>query len=705
MKLLPADYLERVYAGVLGKVIGVYLGRPFEGWSYERILAELGEIEYYVHDRLNVPLIVTDDDITGTFTFIRALADHPGGRDLSSAQIGQTWLNYIIENQSILWWGGLGNSTEHTAFLRLKQGIPAPRSGSLALNGPVVAEQIGAQIFIDGWGMVCPGDPEQAAALAAQAARVSHDGEAVLAAQVVAAIEAQAFVEPDLDRLLDTACGLIPSASLIYRLIGDLREWHAQYPDWRQARARIAERYGYDRFPGNCHVVPNHALIHLGLLYGDNNFQKALRITNTSGWDTDCNSANVGCIMGIRGGLAGIDAGPDWRGPLADRVYLPTADGGGAISDCVQQSVFIANLGRKLTGEAPLQPKGGARFHFDLPGAMQGFVAEESHATSGTLTLRNIPGHSATGSYSLELAYRHLAPGRCARAATATFTPPEAIDMPGYALTACPTLYPGQTIRANLAADAANRGSVRARLFVTVYAGQELLRHFGPQALFAPGAVHSLEWTLSERSLPSIAQVGIEIDSASFAAGSLYLDYLTWDGEPDLSLVRPAGHSKRWQQAWVAAVDHFRNGPTPGGFGVIQNHKRGLLIQGTRDWQNYRVSATLCPHLLSAGGLAARVQGLQRYYALLLKNPGQVCLVKFFDGQESELAAAPLDWKLEGEYTLSLAVQGNHLRGWVEDTLLFDLSDDDRPLLDGAIALVCEEGYLSTDGVELSPVR
>jgi ADP-ribosylglycohydrolase len=41
---IPGDYAERVYAGVLGKIIGVYLGRPFEGWSYERIMSELGEI-------------------------------------------------------------------------------------------------------------------------------------------------------------------------------------------------------------------------------------------------------------------------------------------------------------------------------------------------------------------------------------------------------------------------------------------------------------------------------------------------------------------------------------------------------------------------------------------------------------------------------------------------------------------------------------
>jgi len=38
----------------------------------------------------------------------------------------------------------------------------APESGSLALNGKIIAEQIGAQIFIDGWAMVAPGDPELA---------------------------------------------------------------------------------------------------------------------------------------------------------------------------------------------------------------------------------------------------------------------------------------------------------------------------------------------------------------------------------------------------------------------------------------------------------------------------------------------------------------------------------------------------------------
>src|SRR5258707_12329270 len=106
MMVLPADYLERTYAGVLGKLIGVYLGRPFEGWTYERILRELGEITYYVHDRLGKPLIVTDDDITGTFTFVRALPDYDLRPDLTPAQIGQPWLNDIIAQRAILGWGG-----------------------------------------------------------------------------------------------------------------------------------------------------------------------------------------------------------------------------------------------------------------------------------------------------------------------------------------------------------------------------------------------------------------------------------------------------------------------------------------------------------------------------------------------------------------------------------------------------------------------
>lgn len=163
---VPDDYLEREYAGALGKLVDVYLGRPFEGWTHQKIMKELGPIEYFVHERLGQPLVVTDDDVAGTFTFVRALEDHDAGADLSAEEIGKSWLNYIVEKRSILWWGGNGISTEHTAWLNLKKGVPAPLSGAVATNGAAVAEQIGAQIFIDGWALVAPAQPVLAARLA-----------------------------------------------------------------------------------------------------------------------------------------------------------------------------------------------------------------------------------------------------------------------------------------------------------------------------------------------------------------------------------------------------------------------------------------------------------------------------------------------------------------------------------------------------------
>lgn len=703
---IPSDYTERVYAGVLGKIIGVYLGRPFEGWTYDRIMAELGEIWYYVHEKRGTPLIVTDDDISGTFTFLRALPDYGNTRDLAPAQIGQTWLNYIIEGRTILWWGGMGNSTEHTAYLRLKHGVTAPLSGSMALNGKVVAEQIGSQIFIDGWAMVAPGDPELAADLARRAASVSHDGEAIYGAQVLAAMEAQAFVERDLNVLIDTAVGFIPKDSIIYRMINDIREWHAEFPDWRQTRDQIVANYGYDRYGGNCHMVPNHALIHLGLLYGDDDFQKSLMITNTAGWDTDCNSGNVGCLLGIKNGLTGINAGPDWRGPVADRLYLPTADGGRAVTDAVRETYHVVNIGRALAGEPPLVPKGGARFHFELPGSVQGFMADEHAEARGTLQIENVPGHSARGSRSLALRYRKLAPGRVARAATATFVPPEAIKMPGYTLLASPTLYPGQRLSAHVRADGADPAPVQCRLYLMVYgADDELARTYGPEVSLAPGGDHTFTWRIPDTGGQPIAAIGIEL--AGHGHGTVYLDYLTWDGAPEASFGRPAHGGTMWRRAWVDGTSAYERW-WPETYRLIQNEGTGLLIQGGRDWGDYRAGATLTPHMASACGLGVRVQGMRRYYALLLARDGSGAgvarLVRALDG-DTVLAETPFAWEYYQSYAFELEATGAALRGTIRAPggAGVTLSASDAMLDGGGIGLIISEGRAAAEHVTVRP--
>lgn len=357
---LPGDYLERVYAGVLGKLIGVYIGRPFEGWTHQHIVKELGHVHYYVHERLDSPLVVTDDDVSGTFVFIRALEEHGSTPDLSAEDIGKTWLNNIIEKKSILWWGGNGVSTEHTAYLNLKHGIKAPASGSIKTNGKAVAEQIGAQIFIDGWAMVTPGNPSLAAKLAEAAGSVSHDGDSVHAAKLWAAMEAEAFVSKDVDHLLDVGLRYVPADSLIAKLIADIRGWTKADKDWEKTRQRIEDEYGYAKFPGNCHIIPNHGLMIMALIYAGHDFHSAMHIINTCGWDTDCNSGNVGCLVAIMNGLATFDGGPDWRGPLADRALISSADGGYSLNNAARITYDLANLGRKLAGEPALSaPKRG----------------------------------------------------------------------------------------------------------------------------------------------------------------------------------------------------------------------------------------------------------------------------------------------------------------------------------------------------------
>ena len=92
-------------------------------------------------------------------------------------------------------------------------------------------------------------------------------------------------------------------------------------PNTKQAREKIVENYGYDKFLGNCHMVPNHALIIMALLFGDDDFQKTMMIVNTAGWDTDCNSGNVRCILGIKNGIDGLKKGPDYLSPINDILY------------------------------------------------------------------------------------------------------------------------------------------------------------------------------------------------------------------------------------------------------------------------------------------------------------------------------------------------------------------------------------------------
>jgi ADP-ribosylglycohydrolase len=713
---IPKDYAERVYAGVLGKLIGVYLGRPFEGWTYERIMQELGPINFYVNERRDVALrshhlVVTDDDISGTFAFPRALADCGFPARLTSRQIGNAWLNYIVEDRSILWWGGIGNSTEHTAYLRLRSGIPAPQSGSIELNGKTVAEQIGAQIFIDGWAMVSPGNPEQAAYLAEQAGRVSHDGESVHAAKLLAAMEAQAFVEADVQKLLDVGLGFVPADCLIRRVVEDVRGWHAgdNGNGWERTRALIAERYGYDKFRGNCHVIPNHALIILATLYGGDSFQGTMRIVNTAGWDTDCNAGNVGCLFGIRMGLAGIDAGPDFRNPIADRMYVSTADGGASITDAVIEAKTLIRAGHALAGsKAPAPAKNWARFNFEFPGSLQGFSVKSGAPTvPHNVQIGNVEGHSRDGHRSLAIAFQRLASGRQARVATPTFFDKDVLTMPIYQLLACPTLHSGQLVEVRVEADRRVE-DVSVRLFASVYDERdELVQIYGERHQLQSGSEAVLNWRIPDTKGYPIFEIGLEVESHQPLGvdGTIYLDYLTWSGTPETKLYRPDNNlSTMWKHAWVNNASQFQTRWE--GLRVTNGEGIGFVSQGSRDWRDYRVASEITPLLAKRWGLAVRLQGRERYYALMFdrEGGGRVKLVKR-NHDETILAEDGFAWELDQRYAVELCLHDAEIRALVDGVELFSVRDNDKLRLEGgAVGLVVDTGSIATQAVHISPI-
>jgi hypothetical protein len=78
-------------------------------------------------------------------------------------------------------------------------------------------------------------------------------------------------------------------------------------------------------------------------------------------------------------------------------------------------------------------------------------------------------------------------------------------------------------------------------------------------------------------------------------------------------------------------------------------------------------------------------------------------LIKEPDGT-TVLGEAPLRQEFGRPYRLTREVEGKRVRACVDDKPLFDLPDEERPLLGGAVAFVCEEGCLTSDAIEVGPL-
>jgi ADP-ribosylglycohydrolase len=696
-------YQERIYAGVLGKIIGVYLGRPVEGWPYGQILRRFGEVDYYVHEDLNLPLIVADDDISGTFVFFRAVEDNDGlSRKICSRDVGNTWLNYIIENKTILWWGGFGNSVEHTAYLRLKQGISAPASGSIALNGPVLAQQIGAQIFMDAYAMMCPGDPEEAVYYVREAASVSHAGTAVDAACFLGAMEALAFDESNLETILDTCSRFIRTPE-IRSLVQNVRNICTAKENWREVRDWIDEHYGYHIYPGSCPIITNHAAVLASILLGGDSFERSITIASSSAWDTDCNAGNAGCFNGIRLGIEGIDRGRDYRSAVADRLYAVSSDGGETISDAVKESRKIIRAAAKKRRQEYDEPE--ERYAFEFPGSLQGFtvcplVPAEGQ---GIIKIENInrtsyskqDGTEPNGSNGLVIRMEDAAAESAGFVSVATFLE-YGEKYNNYDTLASPTIYGGQLVTMVIAP---GEGTMRLTPYICVTDGEDQVSViYGDETGLDEGE-QKIEWLLPDTHGMPVCRFGFRLIGGN---GYIIIKKIDWKGAP--SRFEQSGIlmkdmwdlSPYWFRAFVSSAYLFAPNLNHT-YSISHSGGSGLATIGARDFADYTVRSTVNLSLHKSGGIVARSRGHRRYYAAILHGGNSFSIIKRRDEKTEILQSAGFPYEEFKPYTISFTVRGNNLSASVNGQVLLNCIDND-PYEGGAAGFIIEDGTMYIDG-------
>lgn len=684
---LSENHRQRIYAGVLGKMIGVYLGRPVEGWPYSQIQERFGEVPYYVHEELDLPLIVADDDLSGTFAFFRAAEDNGFPPEITAEQIGKTWLNYIMENKSILWWGGMGNSTEHTAYLRLKSGIPAPRSGSMALNGPVISQQIGAQIFMDAYAMMCPGDPERANRLVRACASVSHDGIALDAAGFLGSMEAYAFDHRELDNIFDHCTSYIQTAEL-RSLVEDVRNVCTKEADWRKVRDILDSRYGYHIYPGPCHMVPNHAMVLAAILCGGDDFAESVKIGASAAWDTDCNAGNVGCFNGIRLGLEAIQARHDFRGPVADRMYVITSDGGEGITDAVKETRRIIRA-----AEAAEENETLPRFGFEFPGSVQGFMeCPYSRSRCCSAQLSNPDGKG------LRIAFSNLAEGVHGYVSTPTFLDLQE-EYRNYETYVSPTLYSGQDVTVSVCA---SQPGPEVRPYVWLADRENRLQKLEGPWHRTGTAEETFAWTVPDTQGLPVLRFGLEFQSRERFRGTVTVTAVDWSNTP--RQICQKGIMMRdmwdtnpfWAKMFVASAKHFAPNLNAT-YCLSHDEPNGVATLGTRDFTDYTVSSRLKFSLHRRGGLVARSRGHRRYYAAVVSGGDCFQIIKRRDGEETVLAQCPVEYRQFEKYPVRLTVKGNRITASFDRWELTG-EDEAASFPGGGAGFLVDEGALFIDG-------
>jgi len=298
--ITAVDLFDRMRGMWLGQLIGNAAGRETEG-LYSGVEPNPAESVPW-----RIKLVWDADDDTD----IEYVALHmlfASGFDCNWGEIAGEWLDHIAAK-------GIYVANKQAWSLMLDGHLP-PETGSRTLNEHWYS--IDAQISTEVLGAISPGLPQAAIELAGRFGRISNEGFAVHAAQVYAAMYAEAFFEPNVVALVRKGLEAIPVTSRTSRVILDVLDWYLQDAadgtlDWRAARRRLYDNYegaaSHGRYYNWAESTINLGATVLALLYGQGDFKRTVQIAVLEGWDCDCNAATAGGLLGIIHGFSGLPA-------------------------------------------------------------------------------------------------------------------------------------------------------------------------------------------------------------------------------------------------------------------------------------------------------------------------------------------------------------------------------------------------------------
>ena len=370
------DFADKMLGAWLARCAGCALGKPvewfmdrhndLESWQRQKVyLSAISPDEWPLRDyfpahspaenqtgelicpastREQIAHMETDDDIR--YTVLGQLILQKYGREFSTFDVARTWMEQLpyalvctAETQA---YRNLVERYDFHMALWRDQTRPDVDWDWVAHHENPYREWIGAQIRVDSYGYGAPGRPELAAQWAWHDARLSHVKNGIYGAMFCASLIAAAFALDEPRAVIEAGLAEIPRTSRLYAEMCQTIELCDRFDcRFENFEAVLGEIYASLGHYNPVHTNNNCALIVAALLLGAGDFERTLTLAVMGGWDTDCNGATVGSIIGAQLGARALP--PFWVERLNDTLrsqimdYHPIA-----ISECARRSTAIA---------------------------------------------------------------------------------------------------------------------------------------------------------------------------------------------------------------------------------------------------------------------------------------------------------------------------------------------------------------------------